>query len=232
MRAQLQQEIQKKEDRIQAALCQIRCEQARRAVRRIRCLQCAEDDGAYVWEVLDDDSNTPCIRCRMYDTECTVISSAPDSAGLSVNQERLTARDDGSQEDEDEDMEDEEDAWRKLSGPDAELWRANAVLTAVSSMLKAMDFHLQHLPSVAPLLASSSTALIATSPSNEGTADLNLADWSSVPQTQMRQSLEELKSEYGQYVDDMDKVDIPVFDIDSGLMEQAEEQTEKEKARA
>ena len=48
----------------------------------------------------------------------------------------------------------------------------------------------------------------------------------------MRQSSEELKSEYGQYVDDMDKVDIPVFEIDSDLMDQVEEQTGKGKARA
>ena len=111
MRAQLEKKIREKDDRIQGALHRIRLEQARRAVHQIRCVSCAEDDVRCVWEVLDDDSNTPCMRCRMQKTECTLIPAAPDSAGPSLSEE-------------DEDMEEEDDAWRKLSGPD-EIGRAH-----------------------------------------------------------------------------------------------------------
>ena len=213
MRAQLRQKIQEKEDCIKAAINRVRWEQARRAVHHIRCTRCVEEDGRCTWEVLEDEYNTPCTRCKAYQMQCTIIRSAPDSAGGHSSEEK---------EDKDMNMEDDDDAWRKLSGCDAELWRANAILAAISGMLEAMDCHLEYLPSVAPLLASSPMALATTPPPNEPSSDLDLVDW--LPATQMRENLAELQIEYRQYIDDMEKVDIPVFLIDSDMMDQGGEQ--------
>ena len=205
MAEEIRERVKMRRDHIRSSLHQVRTEQARRAVNHLRCTNCTAANIQCIWLVMDNDTDAPCSKCAELKIDCTL---AQDNTQPSLKRKRgSTSVDDGEEAEEEE--EENSQPWRALSGRDADLWRSNALLVAMTNMLDSMDSHLDYLPSAADLLASH-PSILPTRPAEVFDSD-HISSGS-----RMAKSVIDLYHAYSEYATILDDdIDIHITSLDN-----------------